>query len=226
MYMGYRLENKEIDLFNRRTSKISTSKSGDIYKYRGQAIKVYPNNIDFNEVLDENTARYLTGITTDRILLPRKLLFYNRNFVGYSLKLVDKKGSNGRIINAPVNDVIFNIELLEEDIDLLSSKGILLNGITPNNVIYNGDIYLTDPSRYAVMDGGDTRYLNRLNQYQLHLLISELIVSDIRKDNFRNSTVSNMRELFSLKDDNERCGEFFEELFEGNKSIKQFVKKQ
>ena len=108
----------------------------------------------------------------------------------------------------------------------MSSKGILLNGITPNNVIYNGDIYLTDPSRYAVMDGGDTRYLNRLNQYQLHLLISELIVSDIRKDNFRNSTVSNMRELFSLKDDNERCGEFFEELFEGNKSIKQFVKKQ
>lgn len=224
--MGYRLENKEIDLFSRRVSKIGTGKRGDVYKYRGQAIKVYPDNIDFNEVLDEKTAKYLTGITTDRILLPRKLLFYNKNFIGYSLKLVDKKGANGRIINAPVSDVISNIELLEEDVDLLSSKGILLNGITPNNAVYNGDIYLTDPSRYAIMEGGDTKYLNRLNQYQLHLLISELIVSDIRKDNFRNSTVSNMKELFSLKDDNERCGEFFEELFEGNRSIKQFVKKQ
>lgn len=223
--MGYKLENREIDLLGKRVSKIGNGKYGDVYKYRNQAIKVYPNNISSEEVLDEETARYFTGISTDKILLPRKLLYYNKDFSGYSLKLVDRKGAKKKIINAPSEDFIYNVRSLEDETELLSSKGILLGGVVPSNVLYNGDIYLTDPSKHVLFGTDDVSSLEKLNNYQLHLLLSELIIGDMRKENFRSDAISKVREIFLQKDDGEKSGDFFKNLLVGERDVKQFIKK-
>ena len=67
----------------------------DVYKYKNSALKVFKKEND--TPIDPYTADYLTSISTNRILLPQKLLFYNNAFKGYSMKLVPQKGSGQRI---------------------------------------------------------------------------------------------------------------------------------
>lgn len=223
--MGYKLENKEIKFSGKRISKIGTGKRGNVYKYHGQALKIYSENLDRSSVLDEDTARYLTSVSTDRILLPRKIIYYNNNFAGYSLKLVNRRGSKKKIIGAPKNEFIDNVRLLEDDVEILSNKGILLNGVTPSNVLYNGDIYLTDPSRYSLLDESDPSSLDDVNQYQLFTLLSELIVSELRKESVSNETINKFKDILSSKDMNDRSYNFFDEVISDNRDIKQLVKK-
>jgi len=91
--MGYRLDSKNINL--KGLKKIGTGKNGDVYKYKGQALKIFKSD---SEHLNEETARILTSIHTDRILLPKNLLYYNNTFKGYTLKPLDKRGHSKKII--------------------------------------------------------------------------------------------------------------------------------
>ena len=71
--MGYKLDDKNIKLTGKQWTKIGTGAKGDVYKYRSMALKVFKE--DRNTPIDIDTAEYLTGISTDRILLPQNLLF-------------------------------------------------------------------------------------------------------------------------------------------------------
>ena len=92
--MSYRLDGKDIDITGKRMSKIGTGATGDVYKYKNTALKIFKK--DKTPPIDEETAKYLTTISTNRILLPRNLLFYNQSFRGYTYKLVSKRGSGKR----------------------------------------------------------------------------------------------------------------------------------
>ena len=76
--MGYRLDNKDVDLTGKRLTKIDSGASGYIYRYKNSALKMFKPGREIP--LDEETARFLTTISTNRILLPRNLLFYNNAF--------------------------------------------------------------------------------------------------------------------------------------------------
>lgn len=229
--MGYKLGNRNIDIPGKDVKKIASGKRGDIYKYRNVVLKVFPRNYDQDDVLDEETAKYLTGIPTDHILLPRKILYYHEpqydinEFRGYSLRSLNKKGAKKRLINENTIDVVNNIKALENDVILLSRKGVLLNGVTPSNIIYNGDIFLTDPSRYSVLAEIDYDSLENLNSYQLHLLLSELIVTDAKKEGFSTSTIAKIRSLLKIKDDLNKSSDFFGDILEDNTNLKQLIKK-
>lgn len=229
--MGYKLGNRNIDIPGKDVKKIASGKRGDVYKYRNTVLKVFPKNYNREDVIDEENAKYLANISTDYILLPRKILYYNDpkcgidEYRGYSLRNLDKKGAKKRLINESSINVINNIKALENDVVLLSKKGVLLNGITPSNTVYNGDIFLADPSRYSVLEEIDFNSLENLNCYQLHLLLSELIVSDAKKEGFNPSTITKIKDLFSIKDDNEKSSEFFTDILEDEANIKQFIKK-
>ena len=73
--MGYRLDNKDIDISGKRLTKIGNGGTGDVYKYRNSALKIFKTDRD--TPIDLETAEYLTTISTNRVLLPRNLLFYN-----------------------------------------------------------------------------------------------------------------------------------------------------
>ena len=142
--MGFNFDGKNEDLSLKRLTKIANGQTGDVYKYKNSALKIFRKGIE--PPIDQTTAKHLTGISTQRILLPRKLLFYNVKFVGYTYKLVSKKGSGKRMINLPKDELIGNISILESDIKTLSENKVLLNGIDPTNYIFNGDLYISDPS--------------------------------------------------------------------------------
>ena len=185
--MIYRLDNKTIDIKNKKKLPlIAKGKNGNIYSYGNFAIKVF-NNI-YEPPIDEETANYLTTIDTNRILLPRKLLFYEDAFSGYSLKLVPKKPSVKKLINSPKEQLINNVAALENDIQTISKNNILLSDMSPENVQYNGIIYISDPSKYTLLDlpkaGSLNRELEKINRFQLHLLLTELFSDELRKINF------------------------------------------
>ena len=180
--MGYKLDEKDIKLTKKNLKKIGTGRTGDVYKYKNSALKVFKKEND--TPIDYYTADYLTGISTNRILLPQKLLFFNNAFRGYTYKLVSKKGTGNRMIMLPTDELIEDVSIIEKDIENLSNKQVLLNGIEPDNTIFNGRLYLTDPTSYTMLDIMSTEELEKLNKYQFHLLFIMLLTQELRKNNF------------------------------------------
>jgi hypothetical protein len=221
--MGYRLENKVIDLDGiKKLTYVPSMKAGDVYRYRNYALRIFR---DGEEAMDHDTARYLTNITTERILLPRKLLFYNSAFKGYTMKLVSQKGAGKKIITTPKEDFLDSVEILESDVEVLSQKRVLLNGISPGYVLYNGELYLVNPAKLSIFEGGEESDLERVNKYQLHLLVTELISAELNKQNFSQATIRNLKEIMSEKDTDQDTSEYLYDIMGSNKTIKQYVKK-
>ena len=221
--MGYRIDNKEVDLSGlRKLTFVPSSKAGDVYRYKNSAIRVFK---DGEEPIDEKTAEYFTGIPTDRILLPRKLLFYNNAFKGYTMKLVSQRGAGKRIITTPKRDLIECVEVLESDAETLSQRKVLLNGATPGYSLYNGDLYLVNPAAYSVLELESSEKLEELNKFQLHLLITELIASDLRKSRYPQPTINNVKKLLSMRDLDESSSDYLREIMRGQENIKELVKK-
>lgn len=221
--MGYRLEKKEIDLSRlRKVTFLPNQKAGDVYRYKNYVIRIFKAG---EKVIDEETARYLTDISTDRIILPRKLLFYNNAFKGYAMKLVPQKGAGKRIITSPKEEIISCVEALERDIETLSQKKVLLNDINPGYTLYNGKLYLVNPVNYSTLAMGDPFALEKLNRFQLHLLLTELITGELRRAKYSSNTIDYLRELLNLRDNDERSSSYLKDIMEGQSNIKELVKK-
>lgn len=225
--MGYKLDDKDIKLTGKQWTKIGTGINGDVYRYRNMALKLFKKEKD--TPIDRYTAEYLTSISTDRILLPINLLYYNNTFKGYTYKLVPKKGPGNRMIMLPKTDLVQDIRVLEKDVEILSKKQVLLNGIEPSNTIFNGNLYLTDPTGYRVLEGWNSDELSdeleKVNKYQLHLLLISLIISELRKNNFSSKDEKTIKEILEMRDEYEDSSEFFNSIIGNNDTIKQFVKK-
>lgn len=226
--MAYILEGKSIDLSEKKKLPLlAKGKNGNVYCYGNSALKVF-NNVE-DPPISLETTRYLTTVNTDRILLPRKILFFNDAFSGYSLKLVPKKGNEKKLINSPKKQLIENIAVLEEDINKISKKNILLSDMSPENVKYNGSLYISDPSKYTILDlpkpGELENELEKINKFQLHLLLTELFSEELRKINFSKETINRLKEMFSLRDLDQNPSNFLNDIIDGQNTIKEMVKK-
>ena len=221
--MGYKLDEKDIKLTKKNLKKIGTGRTGDVYKYKNSALKVFKKEND--TPIDYYTADYLTGISTNRILLPQKLLFFNNAFRGYTYKLVSKKGTGNRMIVLPTDELIEDVSIIEKDIENLSNKQVLLNGIEPDNTIFNGRLYLTDPTSYTMLDIMSTEELEKLNKYQFHLLFIMLLTQELRKNNFSSRTITEIKELLEMKDSTDDTSIYLKDLVGDNNTFKQFVKR-
>lgn len=221
--MGYRLDGKDVDITGKRMSKIGNGTTGDVYKYKNTALKIFKK--DKEPPITEETAKYLTSISTDRILLPRNLLFYNQSFRGYTYRLVSKKGSGKRIIDQPRAILVENMREIEQDTEILSNKKVLLNGIEPSNCIFNGALYIADPSQYTILDTFSPKELELLNKYQIHMLLTALITSEVRKNNLGSNVEKHIKELLDMKDEEEDTSDFIKDLMNPSESIKQLIKR-
>lgn len=222
--MGYRIENKPIKITGKKSlTKIASSKTGDIYKYKNSAVKIFKE--DASNHFNQSVARQLTSIPTENILLPRKLVFYNNAFKGYSMKLVPKKGKGKKMISAPKDELLGTIASVEQDTEMLSSRHVLLSGVTPSSTLYNGEIFLFNPNEYSILDLEDADNLERINKFQIHLLLIELITMEMRKNNYSQAMISKIREMLSLKDTDQSITDFFDKVIDGQDTIKQMIKK-
>ena len=140
------------------------------------------------------------------------------------MKLVSQKGSGKKIITTPKYEFIDSIEVLEDDIKELSKKKVLLNDIVPQYTLYNGDLYLVNPAKYSILDA-DSNSIERINKFQLHQLITELISRELNKQNCPQYAIKHLKELMRLRDEDQNTSDFLYDLMGEQKNIKQFVKK-
>ena len=221
--MGYKLEGKDIKLTKKNLKKIGTGVTGDVYKYKNSALKIFKK--EKKSPIDLKTADYLTSISTNRILLPQKLLFYNNAFRGYTYRLVAKKGMGNRMIMLPKDELIEDISIIEKDVETISGKQVLLDGIEPKNTIFNGNLYVTDPTKYSILEEIDESELEKINKYQIHLLIIALISQELRKANISVKLEKEIKELLDMKDSSDNTSEYLKDVLGDNRTIKEFVKK-
>ena len=222
--MGYTLNKKSINL----GKKMSSDFLGDVYVInRGIALRVYKDNINRSLVLSKDDCDYLSGLRSDRILLPKKLLYKNNSYCGYSFRLLNKSPKKEKIIGTNIEDFISDVEMLEEDIDFLSRKRVMLDGITPNNIVYDDGLYLTDSSQFKVLDVEefDYRCLRQLNDYQVQLLLESLIVSELRKEKVINSKINDFVALLEDRDSDIKQSKYYSRLFDYSDNVREFVKK-
>ncbi len=221
--MGYRLENKDVDLSGiRKLTYVPSTRAGDVYRYKNMALRIFK---DGEKVIDQETAEYLTNISTERILLPKKLLFYNNAFKGYTMKLVSQKGSGKKLISTPTSNLINCVEMLERDIETLSQKKVLLNDINPGYTLYNGELYLVNPANYSTLELGDATTLEQINAFQLHLLLTELFAGELRKERCPGPTINELKAMLNLKDNEEKTSSYLRGLMQGQTNVKELVKK-
>lgn len=137
-----------------------------VYKYSDLVVKIYKANYKLSHLSLEEF-RILKNILTHRILLPTDFLFNNSDeLIGYMMPYIAGKKS---LLPDLVSNLFNELEILKEDLDLLSSNLIILRDINVENTIYNGHLYLIDSGNYMI---------NQLEEIIFHVDIEDITLSN------------------------------------------------
>ena len=99
--------------------------------------------------MNKTTCAVLSNIRTNRILLPTSLILNDEyDLYGYIMKYVRNLGEDS-FYNLSKKKLSLEMNLVIEDIEILSDNGILIDDLTHENTIYNKGIYLIDPGSYT-----------------------------------------------------------------------------
>lgn len=145
-----------------------------VYKYKDEALKIYrPHCIKLR--LDEDSALELTRIDTERILLPRKLIYDcdTGAFIGYTTRFIYKT-KIASIFDMEIGNLVSEVNLLRSEAVKLADSGVIITDFNINNTIFNNGIYLVDPGSYKSVNSNYSlgfrnfvrdRNVSTLNEY-------------------------------------------------------------
>lgn len=205
--MKYQINNEFItpDII-RKLKLIKSGKTGKVYKWKNnQILKIFTINQSKDDIqMDLETAEILSKINTKSryIILPIDLVFnkndYKKNNLkGYTSLYIKRKG-NSNITKIPKGKLLENIQGIEEDIELLSSKNILLDGLNMQNTIFNDKLYISDPIRYIKMKEESVR---NINMKLFQQLLIDLTMRDLKMMRVSKQKIERIAELLWIKDD-------------------------
>ena len=179
---------------------LGSGKEGNVYykKNTNEAVKIY-NGSDLNhKSLNEETAKFLSGIPTTNILLPKRLVYDEQgSFIGYTTPFIQTyQGVNNlELLDFKIPDLIKVIEPLYRDAYTLSMNKIYLRDIySDGNCLYNGNFYLIDPGLYQIMPHDKMEILKYnfldlngvLNIYVLQMKIFDMETEMIKRGDYYN----------------------------------------
>lgn len=219
MGTNYRLESRRINLD--RLNVQSTFTGGRIYSYRNQIIKVFDD--DENHV-SENEARTLSRIKSLHVFLPSKLLFFNDRFCGYSLKSLDKIGRS-KTIGVDKEELLDSIYNLENDIETLSKKNVVINGLDFNDLQYNEGLYIIKPDRFIIFNRDEEIKVNDINIGELNLLLSSLFIHELNGETIPKKSISEFSDLFRSKDPYTTNCDFLDDIIGDSPNVRELVKR-
>lgn len=206
---------------------------GKVYKINEEIYKIYHQGA-FNEGYGnkQNFHSYLIGIDTKQIILPDALIWdLESKYLGYKTKLVKgKQKDKTGIIKIPSEQFIKNLQILENDIKVLSEKHVLMADTSPINYIFNNEdntMNIIDPGRYRISKSFKSDCLLS-NEEQYKELIEILLYLDFIK--FK--PVGPKRKELSLKqylkeqlrDSNLKYSEFFENVLQKHDDVESYAK--
>ena len=218
MSSNYRLESRRVDLD--RLYVQSTFSGGRVYNYKSQSLKVF----DGDDHINEEGARTLTRIKSLNIFLPTKLLFLNDRFCGYTLKSVDKKRKS-KVINVDKEELLDSIYNLENDIETLSRRNVVLSGLDYNDLFYYDGLYITKPDKFIVFNRDEKDKVYDINIGQLNLILCSLFAHELNGENIPKRSVSEFCDSFREKNEYISNCDYLDDLLGDSPNVKELVKK-
>lgn len=177
------LNNEKIcfDLNNMKV--IGEGKEGIVYKYNDDCIKLFHNNRNSGDLLSINEDKFIffTQLNTQRIILPKKLLYnYNGEIAGYLMKYIESDFKLNNIRNKNIDDIIEYLGDLKKDIDILNDNDVLINDLKNSHLLYNSGFYLIDTSLYSKYQYDNvlnynvkSKNISSVNQFFIGLLLMQ-----------------------------------------------------
>lgn len=153
---------------------INFGSEGTIYEYKGEALKLYDKEC-FTKRIDEETAIRLSKIRTKRILLPNKPVYdKDGNFFGHTTDFKIER-TKDRIGSLTMDKFIREVNLLNNDIIVLSNNKVLLDDLHQDNLLLSGDeLYLCDSGKYSFTDKPRDE-IYRSNMIEFNYLFTRLV---------------------------------------------------
>ena len=179
---------------------LGSGNEGKVYynEDTNEAVKIYSGNTLNSKSLSEETAKFLSHISTTNILLPKRLVYDEQgSFIGYTTPFIQTYPgvNNLELLDFKIPDLIKVIEPLYRDAYTLSMHKIYLRDIySDGNALYNGNFYLIDPGLYKIMPYDKMEILKynfldlngALNIYILQMKIFEMEVEMIKRGDYYN----------------------------------------
>ena len=182
---------------------LGEGKEGTTYIWNDKVLKIYKPYSSISR-LNEKEAIYLSKIPTKRILLPIDLIYdENHNFIGYTTKFI-RNYNRSTIKRLAISKIKEELEIIKEDIFLLSEKNISLEDFKLDNFAYDGKFYMIDPGTYKIVDYDKKKvYLENIKLYS-DFFLREVLFTIV------NLTKKEKNNLESLNDSSDYIGDILE----------------
>jgi len=196
---------------------IDEGMEGTIYRLGEDALKIY-GKYPGKDRLNEEDAKRLSKINTNRFLLPKEFIYDDENnFIGYSTQFVeDYNFKNARYLS--MEDFCDELNILYDELELLNDKLVDVEDFTLYNVIYNGEIYIVDPGSYRFVK--DMGFLHADNKHKLNEFVVWYLLPYITDLSRHKKT--NLRRNIDVYDD---IVDFMKYESLENESVNDFVKR-
>ena len=219
--MLIRLDDEIVDFtdIDKEDGYINSGLEGDVFYYKGMALKIYHDLSYGKERLDEESCRKLQEIQTNHFLLPRKMVYdENNRFIGYCTLYIPPKPIK-RIYNLSVDEFREKIKPLDDEMHYLASRKVKVSDLMMCNFIYNSGFYFIDPGEYRLLRDKPSEeiYVEGLSN------LSKFVVWDILARS-SSLTISQKQRLLAMYNE---AGSYMPIIEEGKSSetIKEFVKR-
>lgn len=140
--MIYYLDDEKIDIDVSKLKLLGAGKEGSVYKYKNQAFKICKY-----DSLTKKDCIELKELNTERILLPKKIIYNDKNeYCGYTTDYCKKKN----IFYITKQLFIYELNKLIEEISYLSENKVFLSDWHYDNFIYDDKFKFVDPGQYLI----------------------------------------------------------------------------
>lgn len=187
----YRFNNEDLD--NRF---INEGNEGVVYRVFNEAFKIY-KPYSRKTRLNEKSAEHLSKIQTDRILMPKELIYDEINFfIGYTMPFLESY-SKENIKKMKALELKKEIEKIKVDSEILSKNNVEIFDLHLDNLIFNDKgLYIIDPGSYKIKNF-DCYYLDEFNMNEINELFLKLLKFSLK---LTKAKVNELQKICSYSD--------------------------
>ena len=228
--MQYFLDHDYIDIYPLFMHKLGKGKEGNVYSYKGDALKIY-HLFPEKKCLNKEECEYLRKINTNRILLPKEILLdLNDDICGYTTEKISKEKDIYKINKIKL---IEELDELKKEIKELSSKYVILGDWINENFKYDGMMKFVDPGDYSVdfyKIYGDREFdeiiddnNEMLDSFVINSLFGDYIIKSSKDNYISHNSIYGLKSEFN--ESNYKCiDQFLEKDMNNNMLLEEYIK--
>ena len=217
--MNYYIGSRELEISDDELYDLYIDEGSEVevFRYDDEVLKIYKKYCNKNR-LDENTIDRLIGIDTKRIIMPSDIIRdENGQLIGYTMPHIASSGLD-EFKKMKIRYLIDELEIIRDDLKLLSKNHIDLEDMNIGNVLVGDGIYFIDPGSYYISKYRDS-IVYSLNKETMNSFILEDIL-----ERFSRISKYDKKVLEDLIDvDDEYIGDILFCDYESNDNINKYV---